>query len=52
MQRLAYTALVRLAEFTRRGLTRLARRSVTAGLLLQHAGVDVDRLAREGRPST
>ena len=41
--------LLRGAHIVRGGLSRLARRSSTAELLLQEAGVDVDRLANQRR---
>jgi hypothetical protein len=46
MERLTHTALA-LAKLARRGLRRLARRSISAELLLMEAGVDVERLIRE-----
>jgi len=47
--RLIHEALYRGAKVARRVLTRLATRSVGAELYLQAAGVDVERLGREGR---
>lgn len=44
MQAITHTAALQLARLTRRALTRLSRRSVTAGVYLREAGVDVDRL--------
>ena len=45
--RLTGNALLASAKLTRRALKRITQRSVTAGLYLQAAGVDVDRLSRE-----
>ena len=45
--RIISSALLALAKLTRRALWRIAQRNVTAGLYLQAAGVDVDRLSRE-----
>jgi hypothetical protein len=46
--RLIHAALYAGAKATRRVLARLSRRSISAGLYLSLAGVDVDRLDREG----
>lgn len=48
-ERLTLAALLNLAKLARRAFTRLARRGMTAELLLLAAGVDVDRLVRGGR---
>jgi hypothetical protein len=46
-ERLTIGALLRGAKLARRGLARIASRSMTVETLLQEAGVDVDRLVRE-----
>lgn len=45
-ERLTLSTLSHAARFARRGLARIARRSMTAELLLQEAGVDTERLTR------
>lgn len=49
VERLTFAVLHGMAKLARRGFTRLARRGVSAELLLSAAGVDVDRLVRGGR---
>lgn len=45
--RMKSAALLASAKLTRRTLKRITQRSVTAGLYLQAAGVDVERFSRE-----
>jgi hypothetical protein len=48
-ERLTHAVLLGAARLARRGFTRIARRGITAELLLSAAGIDAERLAREGR---
>jgi hypothetical protein len=49
-ERLKFAVLLAAAKLARRLFTRVARGGMTAELLLQAAGVDVDRLVAESQP--